>query len=203
MNAELQTRGLVSLELTAPIWERFFTVAPLVIVGTLEPDGTPDLAPKHMVTPLGWGNYVGFVCSPGHGTYRNAVRTREFTLSFPRPEGVVLASLAAAPRCDGDDKPSLALLETFPSVEVEPPLVAGGYLYLECRLHGTWDAFGKNSLVAGEIVAAHVSQAGVRRPDRDDVELLDGEPLLAYLPPGRFAPVGASQAFPFHRGMKK
>lgn len=203
MERELQTRGLVSLELTAPIWERFFTVAPLVIVGTLEPDGAADLAPKHMVTPLGWGNYVGFVCSPSHATYRNAVRTREFTLTFPRPDGVLLASLAAAPRCDGDQKPSLGLLETFPAVEVEPPLVAGGYLYLECRLHGTWDAFGDNSLLAGQVVAAHVSEAGVRRPDRDDAELLAQEPVLVYLPPGRFGRIEASQAFPFHKGMKK
>ena len=203
MDRELQTRGVVSLELTSPIWERFFTVAPLAIVGTLEPDGSPDLAPKHMVTPLGWGNFVGFVCSPGHATYRNAVRTGEFTMSFPRPDAVVLASLAAAPRCDGSDKPSLELLETFQGGAVAAPLVAGSYLYLECRLHGTWDNFGKNSMVAGEIVAAHVSQEGVRRPDGDDVELMAREPLLAYLPPGRFARVDASEAFPFHEGMKK
>lgn len=203
MDQELQTRGLVSLELTSPIWERFFTVAPLAIVGTVEPDGSPDLAPKHMVTPLGWENYVAFVCSPRHATYRNAVRTGEFTMSFPRPDAVVLASLAAAPRCDGTDKPSLGLLETFPAAAVGPPLVVGAYLYLECRTHGTWDDFGKNCLVAGEIVAAHVSQQGVRRPDGDDAELLAREPLLAYLPPGRFARVSASGAFPFHKGMKK
>lgn len=203
MSGELTTRGLVSLELTSPIWERFFTVAPLALVGTLEPDGSPDLAPKHMVTPLGWGNWVAFVCCPNHGTYRNAVRTREFTLSFPRPDGVLVASLASAPRCDGDTKPALDLLETFPAAVVSAPLVAGGYLYLECRLHDTWDGFGENSLVAGEIVAAHVSQEGVRRPDRDDVELLEEEPLLVYLPPGRFAQVSAGQAFPFHRGMKR
>lgn len=203
MDRELQTRGLVSLELSSPIWERFFTVAPLAIVGTVEPDGSPDLAPKHMVTPLGWENYVGFVCTPGHATYRNAVRTGEFTLSFPRPDAVVLASLAAAPRCDGNDKPSLDLVDTFPGSVVAPPLVAGGYLYLECRLHGTWDGFGENSLVAGEIVAAHVTQKGVRRPDRDDAELLAQEPLLAYLPPGRFVAVRESEAFPFHKGMKR
>ena len=194
---------LVEIETDRPVWERFFTVAPLVLVGTTDADGSLDLAPKHMVTPLGWSNYVGFVCSPGHATYRNAVRTREFTLSFPRPEGVVLASLAAAPRCDGDEKPSLTLLDTFPASRVEPPLVAGGYLYLECSLHGTWDAFGRNSLVAGEILAAHVAQGAVRRPDTDDLELLDREPLLVYLPPGRFAQVGQSEAFPFHRGMRK
>ena len=32
------------------VWERVFTVAPLVIVGSKETDGTYDLAPKHMAS---------------------------------------------------------------------------------------------------------------------------------------------------------
>ncbi|UCC24698.1 MAG: flavin reductase [Gemmatimonadales bacterium] len=202
MESELQKRGLVSLELTSPIWERFYMASPLVIVGTLEEDGAPDLAPKHMVTPLGWDNYVGFVCSPSHATYLNAVRNGEFTLSFPRPGGVISASMAAAPRCGEDHKPSLDLLETFQATQVRGPLVADCYLHLECTLHGTWDVFGLNSLVAGSVVAAHVSEDGVRRPDRDDGEVVAEEPLLVYLPPGRYARVSDTQAFPFHRGMK-
>ncbi|MDT8342327.1 MAG: flavin reductase [Longimicrobiales bacterium] len=203
MDRTLQERGLVSLELSSPVWERFFLVAPLAVVGTVEPDGSPDLAPKHMVTPLGWGNHVGFVCAPAHATYRNAVRTGEFTLTFPRPEAVLTASLSAAPRCDGREKPSLDLLETFPARAVSAPLAEGGYLYLECALHGTWDDFGENSLVAGRIVAAHVSQEGVRRPDVDDAELLAREPLLAYVAPGRYATVARADAFPVHRGTRR
>ena len=194
--------GLVTLDLGAPIWDRFFTVAPLVLVGTTEPDGSADLAPKHMVTPLGWDNYIGFVCTPEHGTYRNAKRTGEFTLTFARPGGVLAASLASAPRCE-DEKPGLALVETLPPTTVSAPLAAGGYLYLECELHGTWDDFGRNSLVAGRIVAARVIEDAVRRPERDDADTVAGAPLLVYLPPGRFAEVAGSQAFPFHQGMKR
>ena len=195
--------GLVTLDLGAPIWDRFFTVAPLVLVGTTDPDGSADLAPKHMVTPLGWDNYIGFVCTPDHGTYRNATRTGEFTITFPRPGGVLAASLASAPRCEGDLKPGMSLLELIPGIRVSAPLAAEGYLYLECELHGTWDDFGRNSLVAGRIVAARVAEDSVRRPDRDDADTLARAPLLAYLPPGRFAEVGTTQAFPFHSGMKR
>src|SRR5690606_34430059 len=46
----------VELDVRVPVWDRFFTVAPLVLVGTREPDGRFDLAPKHMVLPLGWQN---------------------------------------------------------------------------------------------------------------------------------------------------
>ena len=34
---------LVSLGVEHPIWERFFQVAPLIVVGTKEPDGGYDL----------------------------------------------------------------------------------------------------------------------------------------------------------------
>ncbi len=203
MTTDSEGRELVTLELSGTIWDRFFTVAPLVLVGTLEPDGTPDLAPKHMVTPLGWDNYVGFVCTPDHATYRNAVRTGAFALSFPGPGSVVATSLTAAPRCDEGTKPGLGFVPTFPATRVEAPLVTGSYLFLECALEGTWDVFGRNSLVAGKIVAAHVEPDAVRRPDRDDAQILRALPLLAYLPPGRFAVVEESQAFPFHRGMSR
>jgi flavin reductase (DIM6/NTAB) family NADH-FMN oxidoreductase RutF len=198
--------GLIALDLGAPIWDKFFTVAPLVLVGTSEPDGSPDLAPKHMVTPLGWDNYIGFVCTPSHGTYQNAKRTGEFTITFPRPGGVLAASLASAPRCEGEndsEKSGMALLETLPATRVSAPVAAGGYLYLECELEGTWDDFGRNSLIAGRIVAARVAPDSVRRPERDDADTVAGAPLLVYLPPGRFAEVSVSQAFPFHGGMKR
>jgi len=93
---------LVELDVRAPVWDRFFTVAPLVLVGTREPDGRFDLAPKHMVLPLGWQNYFGFVCTPRHATYFNAWRERAFTVSFPRPDQLVEASLAASGRCDDE-----------------------------------------------------------------------------------------------------
>ncbi|MEJ2538435.1 MAG: flavin reductase [Gemmatimonadota bacterium] len=203
MGQDRADEGLITLDLGAPVWDKFFTVAPLVLVGTSEPDGSVDLAPKHMVTPLGWDNYIGFVCTPSHGTYQNAKRTGEFALTFPRPGGVLAASLASAPRCEDDEKVSLTLLETFPGERVSAPLAAGGYLYLECELSGIWDAFGRNSLIAGRIVAARVASDSVRRPERDDADTVAGAPLLAYLPPGRYAEISASQAFPFHSGMKR
>ena len=93
---------LTTLEVDDSLWQRVFTVAPLVVVGTREPGSSYDLAPKHLVAPM-WGPYFSFVCSPDHATYRNAQRERSFTVSWPRPSQVVLASLAASPRCsDGE-----------------------------------------------------------------------------------------------------
>jgi hypothetical protein len=86
----------VAVPADVPIWDRFFMVAPLVIVGTREGGGGYDLAPKHMAMPLGWENYYCFVCSPSHATQHNVQVTEEFTVSFPRPGQVLQTSWAAA-----------------------------------------------------------------------------------------------------------
>jgi flavin reductase (DIM6/NTAB) family NADH-FMN oxidoreductase RutF len=90
--------NLVTFREDHPVWERVFTVNPLVVVGTREESGAYDLAPKHLAMPMGWENFFGFVCTPRHNTYHNARREGVFTVSYPRPTQVLLASLAAAPR---------------------------------------------------------------------------------------------------------
>ncbi len=188
---------LVRLDLRRPIWDRFFWVSPLAVIGTLEEDGTPDFAPKHMVTPLGWDNYFGFVCTPRHATYRNALREGCFTVSMPRPDNVVLASLTATPRCEDGTKPALDLLQTRPAEKVNGVLLAQSYLFLECEVDRAVDGFGDNSLVVGRIVSAAVAADSLRATERDGQDVLRTSPLLAFLPPGRFARIRQSYSFPF------
>jgi hypothetical protein len=133
----------VELDVRTPIWERVFTVAPLVIVGTRDPDGAFDLAPKHMALPLGWDNYFGFVCTPRHATWANAVCERAFTVSYPRPSQLVHASLTASPRCADGSKPAAGVLPTVPARRIEGALVDGAALQLECELERVIEGFGE------------------------------------------------------------
>jgi flavin reductase (DIM6/NTAB) family NADH-FMN oxidoreductase RutF len=194
---------LIELDVGEPIWERFFWVAPLVLIGTREPDGAHDLAPKHMVTPVSWQNYFGFVCTPRHHTYQNIERGRSFTVSYPRPSQLVLTSLAASPRCGEEGKPALSALPVFPAQVVDGVLVEGGYLFFECELERIIDGFGENSMIVGKIVAARVDSRSERIPDRDDQVLIHDAPLMAYLHPGRFTEISQSNSFPFPAGMEK
>lgn len=198
-----ETPKLVELDIHEPVWERFFWVAPLVLVGTREADGSHDLAPKHMAFPMGWQNYYGFVCTPRHHTYSNIRRDGVFTVSFPRPSQLVLTSLAASPRFSEAEKPALAALPVFPASTVDGVLVEGCYLYLECELERIVDGFDVNSLVVGSITAARVAEDALRMDDREDQALIDESPLLAYLHPGRFASIEQTHSFPFPAGMKK
>jgi flavin reductase (DIM6/NTAB) family NADH-FMN oxidoreductase RutF len=193
---------LIPLATDRPIWDRFFGVFPLVIVGSKE-EGGYNLAPKHLAMPLGWQNHYCFVCSPQHSTYGNIRRHGVFTVSYPRPAEVLLASLAAAPRCEDLSKPSLLVLPTFPARVVDGVLVKGCYLFLECRLHSILDGFGPNSLIIGDVVAAAAHEDAVRAEDRDEAEQLFEFPLLAYVSPGRLAEIRQTTAFPFPRGFSR
>lgn len=197
---------LVHLDLRQSIWHRFFWVSPLAVIGTVESDGTIDLAPKHMVTPMGWDNFFGFVCTPRHSTYVNVKREGTFTVSMPRPDQVLLASLCAAPRCGGEDgggKPLLRSLQTRPATVVNGSFLAQSYLFLECETFRIIDGFGENSLVTGRIVAAHVARDSLRTIERDGQDLIRRAPLLAYLPPARFAEIERTFSFPFPAGMER
>ena len=197
------TEQVIPLSLEQPIWERVFTVAPLVIIGSREPDGSYDLAPKHLVTPLSWKNHFGFVCTSAHATYQNIKRQGCFTVSYPRPTQMIVASLTAAPREDDGSKPSLGLLPTFPARQIDGLFVEDGYLFFECELDRIIDGFDINSLIAGRIIAAYVAPDSLRQSEVDDNDLLAEAPLLAYLHWGRFANIRHSFAFPFTKGFSR
>ncbi|MGW8367886.1 MAG: flavin reductase family protein [Gammaproteobacteria bacterium] len=195
--------GLIELDVSHSIWERFFTVFPLVVVGTRDPDGAIDLAPKHLAIPLSWESHFGFVCAETHRTYQNIRRAGEFTVTYVRPSQVVLASLAATPRCQDTSKPIVDSLPTFPATKVDGAFLADGYLFLECRTTKIYDDFGRNSLIAGQVVAARIATDAAKHTDEDDQDLLMSAPLLAYLYPGRFAEIKQSNKLPFPAGFKR
>lgn len=196
---------MVELELEKPVWNRVFTVAPLIVVGTREGDGY-NLAPKHMATPLGWDNLFGFVCTPSHGTYQNIRAEEAFTVSFPLPDQVVITSLTAQPRCgeeEGASTPGLESLPTEPALEVDGIVLKDAYLVLECQLDRIVDDFGSWSLIAGRIVAARARKDSVRASEVSDERIFERVPLLAYLSPGRYAEIQETRGFPFPAGFKR
>jgi flavin reductase (DIM6/NTAB) family NADH-FMN oxidoreductase RutF len=180
----------------AGLWERAFSIAPLVIVGTREGDAY-DFAPKHMAMPLGWEGFYCFVCSPRHATYRNVRAHPQFTVSVPRPEQVLESSFAAGARFAGAEKPALAAIPTERARLVDVPIVAGCAVALECELERIVDGFGPNSLIVGRVVAAAAARDALRGTEVDDADLVHRLGLLAYLAPGRFAVVRESFAFPY------
>lgn len=194
---------MIPLDVDYPVWERIFTVSPLVVIGTRE-DDRPNLAPKHMATPLGWRDHFGFVCTPEHSTYANARDREGFTVSYPGGDQVLVTTLTASPRCEGEEpKPVLRSLPTGEADEVDAPFLRGAHLVLECRLDRIIDGFGDASLVVGRIVAARARRDALRSSDGADEETLHEAPLLAFLSPNRYAEVAAGHLFPLPEGFHR
>lgn len=203
MNYLSQEDKIVALDTSSPIWDSFFTIAPLVVIGTME-DNHFNLAPKHMATPLGFQNYFGFVCTPKHRTYHNVKQEKSFTVSFPKPNQVVLASLAALPRCgnSGKEKHILKDIPTFSAKKINAPFLADSYLFLECELHKMIDDFGDNSLISGKVVAAYIDEDYFKTFEKDEQQMIYNAPMLAFLAHGRFATIKNTYAFPYPRNFK-
>lgn len=203
MNDQL-ANNLVRLNTKESIWDHVFTVAPLIVVGTKE-DSNYDLAPKHMATPIGDSNYFAFVCTPKHSTYHNIKKTGEFSVSFPIPDQVVLASLSASPRCEEAnlDKPIVKALPTSKCKTIDSVFFKDSYLFLECELTKIIDGFDKYSIITGKIKEAFVNNDYLNISDADEQKQIYKNPLLAYIAYGRFAKIRETYKFPFPKGFKK
>jgi len=192
---------LVPIELDDQLWERVLLVSPLVLVGTREPDGDHDFAPKHRVVML--PGHFGFVCRPSHATWRNAAREQVFTVSWPKPRQIVMTSAAASPRCEDGEKNTMRALPIVGATSVAGVLLDGGHFHLECRVDRIIDDLGQDGLILGRIVAAHADPTALRHAAVPDATLVHDHPLLAYLHPSQFARIDRSTGFPFPKGFTR
>lgn len=196
------TKTWTELDLSEPIWDHFHLVAPLLLIGTREPDGTAGFSPKHMVSPMGWDNYFGFVCTPTHSTYRNILRTEVFTINAPRPNQLALASMAASCREESGEKPAAGALPSFPALKIDAPCLLDSYFILECRLFKMVEDIGQNTLIIGKVEVARVHKDGMRDGDGPVCQLKE-HPLLAFVAPDRFTTISTSFAFPYPRKFRR
>ncbi|MEN8790369.1 MAG: flavin reductase [Flavobacteriaceae bacterium] len=197
-------KNLISLDPHIPIWDRVFTVAPLVVIGS-KGSGGDDLAPKHMATPIGFGNYFGFVCTPRHCTYDNIEKTGLFSVSFPTPEQLVSISLSATPSKEKYSKSEtvVAALPTIKANTMDILMIEGAYLYLECELFKIIDGFDDYSLITGHIRHVMVQEDYLKSSDRDENKQIREHPLLAYIANGRFATITETYNFPFPKDFQR
>lgn len=192
----------VELDLDGPLLDRAFRIAPLVLVATMDADGRPDVAPKHMTMPVG-ERHVAFTCTPAHATLGNAIETGAFTVSWLRPQDVLLASLAAAPRFRDGTKPSLAAVPTRPATVVDGVVVDRASIAVECRLERIVEGFGRWQVVVGSIVHAAIARDTLLGTDEDPQDVLARAPVLAYLHPDHVATISRADRFPYHEGFRR
>jgi len=204
MEGAANFKDFINLNVKESIWEHFYTVAPLVVVGSKEKNGF-DLAPKHMVTPIGFSDYIGFVCTPRHTTYHNILKTKRFTLSFVKPDQILLSSIAAIPRCSVDSFP-MDITDNIPTIstqEGENIFIADSYVLMDCDLHKIIDGFDDYSIITGKIKSAMVHKDYKVVSDEGQQELIYENPLLAYVAQGRFASIKKTMKYPYPKDFQR
>lgn len=203
--ADQEKVTMVNITDASEMWSRCFTVHSLIIVGSKEKDGSYNLTPKHMSMPLGYGPYFGFMGTPRKNSYRNIKREGEFTISYPRPDQLVLSSLAASRSKENDSQPVIEQIPTTEAKVVDGKFLEDSYFQLECNLSQIMGNFGEWEIIVGEVVAAYINKDFLRSEDDDinDGRLIRKHPLLAYLHPDRFGVVEESNAFPLPKDFKR
>ena len=196
--------NFISLSVKDTIWDHFYTVAPLVVIGSKENDEF-DLSPKHMVTPIGFSNFIGFVCTPRHVTYHNIKKEKRFTVSFVKPSQILLTSLAAIPRCEDNhySKEIVKNIPTIPTSKKDNIFIADSYVLLECSLHKIIDGFGDYSMITGKIDTAYVHKDYKIFSEVDQQKHIYNNPFLAYLAQGRFASIKETFSLPYPKDYKR
>ncbi len=198
------SKDFVSLNVKRSVWDHFYTVAPLVVIGTKEKEGF-NLAPKHMVTPIGFSNFFGFVCTPRHSTYHNIVREGHFTVSYVKPDQIILSSLAAIPRCDVEDFPKDVVrhIPTISDGDGDSIFIEDSCALLACSLFRIIDGFDDYSIITGKIEKAYVHKDYKILSDKGEQNHIYENPLLAYIAQGRFASIKETMSYPYPKGFKR
>src|SRR3954465_7398935 len=146
---------------------------PVALISTLNPDGTPNLAPMSSEWWLGWSCMLGL--GQMGQTSDNLIRTRECVINLPSEDQVSMVDRLALTtgkdpvpekklswgyRYEGD-KFGVSGFTAMPSVQVSPPRVRECPVQMEGIVHEYWP-FGKNvSANAFEvhIVKLHVEES--------------------------------------------
>lgn len=187
------------------LWQDCFMVHSLVMIGSREEDGAYNFAPKHLAMPMGFSRHFGFMGTPRKSTYQNVKREGVFTVSYPRPEQLIISSLSASMREEDYTKPVIDQIPSVPARLVDGRLLEDAYLQLECRLTQILGDFEEWRLLVGEVVAAYIHDEAYRKygEDGDDGELIHRSPLLAYLHPNRFTEISDSRSFPLPKNFER
>jgi flavin reductase (DIM6/NTAB) family NADH-FMN oxidoreductase RutF len=164
----------VSLDLDKRTWHPSPLLGQIVLVTTLNRDGTSNLAPKSWISVMTFEPPIlALGCSLKHWTAQNILDREEFVVNVPGAElakAVWKSSELPHPR-----PVEAAGLTPMPAVKVRPPRIAECKAHLECILDQHL-AYGDEVILLGQIVAVSVDREACQA--RDPYEYLR---MIVYL----------------------
>ncbi len=151
------------LPLDKRAWHPSPLLGQIVLVTTLNEDGSSNVAPKSWISMMAFDPpLLALGCNLKHWTARNALRGGEFVVNVP---GAELAPVAwSAPEHEHPRPVEAVGLTPVPARVVAPPRIEECRAHLECRLHQHL-AFGDEVVLLARIVAASIDREAL---DQDD-----------------------------------
>jgi len=170
--------------------ERNFILCPVVVITTVNKEGTPNAAIKTGFMSVSSLRRVAFSCPPEHHTNRNILETREFVVNIPT-EDIIREVYTASVITETPSPPNVneieeAGLTPIPSERVKPPRIKECTAHYECVLD-----WCKEDIIVGKIVAASADENLLKRKETGKMMF-----VAAGLPVTRYGVAGENKRFP-------
>lgn len=156
-------REKIDLDLDKRTWHPSPLLGQVVLVTTLNEDGTSNLAPKSWISMMAFEPPIlALGCNLTHRTARNILTRKEFVVNVP---GAELASVVWESGELPHPRPvEAAGLTPVPSTRVGPPRIRECKAHLECTLDQHL-AYGDEVILLGRIVAVSVDRGAFEVED--------------------------------------
>ncbi len=139
------------------------TPRPIAWVTTLSAEGVRNAAPFSFFNMVGDDPplvALGLMHRPDgrlKDTTANILETGEFTVNLVSEDDAERMNRCSADAPPGVDELAYAGIETVPASLIRPPLIASAPVSFECRRHTVLETGPRQTLVLGEVLAAHVA----------------------------------------------
>lgn len=156
-------KAKVSFSVDKSTWHPSPLVGQIVLVTTLNEDGTSNIAPKSWISMMAKEPPIVAVgCNLQHWTAQNILQRKEFVVNVP---GAELAEIVWKSHELPHPRPvEAASLTPIPALKVKPPRIEECKAHLECVLdkHLT---YGDEVILLGRIVTASLDKAALEAND--------------------------------------
>jgi len=153
--------------------KRNFVICPLVLITTMNKEGTVNVAVKTNFMTVGSMSRYAFSCPPEHHTYQNITETGEFVINVPTEDiidKVLRVAISTEKPCpSGLNEIERAGLTSIPSEKVRPPRVKECVAHYECLLE-----WCKEGIIAGKVVVVSVDKSLLDGTDRRKMVVIGG-----------------------------
>ncbi len=146
----------VSFSLNKHDWHPSPILGQIVLITTLNADGTSNIAPKSWISMMAFEPPIlALGCNLQHWTAQNTLARKEFVVNMP---GAELAEIVWKSHELPHPRPvEAAGLTAIPALKVKPPRVEECKAHLECVLDRHL-AYGDEVILLGQIVAASIDK---------------------------------------------